>query len=299
MSNDANPPYRPIDQLLAGLHAADGSAEIDIAERRAAMKELGPLNPALPDVHYAQEVIAGVPCESVLAPAASAERMIIYVHGGGYIGGAAHYYRGITGEMSRAADATVLAIDYQLAPEHPFPAALDDVTAVYREVSAAPRQLAIAGDSAGGGLSLALMQTLASAGLRMPDAAWLMSPWGDMRPRDPDAPSRDDPLITPELVQKIADLYLDGHDASDPRCSPVMGDFSRLPPMLVQVGSRELLLEDSLLIDRRARAAGATVTLEVWPEMIHVWQVFQTILPEARNAIQRGGRWLDALWRPR
>jgi monoterpene epsilon-lactone hydrolase len=297
---DEGPGLRPIDIIRAGIAAGPDRRKLTLADRRQAMVELAQANPAPADVRFEQTSIAGVSCERSTAPNVVEGRLVLYFHGGGYIGGAPRAYRGLVGELSRRAKAAVLSIDYRLAPEHPFPAAVEDAMAVYGQlVSQYPgAQIAIAGDSAGGGLSLVALQEICRQKLLQPVGGVLMSPWCDLRRRPADAPSRDDPMITPEAIGSVAKAYLQGHDPVDPLASPMLGAFSGLPPLLIQVGSNEILLDDAIGVDQAARRSGVEVTLEVWPEMIHVWHIFQLALPDARAAVERAGRWLQQRWSP-
>jgi acetyl esterase/lipase len=214
---------------------------------------------------------------------------LLYLHGGGYFACSAFTHRSIT-----AAYATrglkVFAPDYRLAPEHPFPAAVDDALAVYRgllDSGIAPESFAIGGDSAGGGLALATLLAAKAAGLPMPACALLFSPWTDLAGTGASLQTnrQRDAMLVSDKLHDAAQFYLNGADARNPLVSPLYGDLAGLPPMLIQVGDTEILLDDSTRLADAARAAGLTVNLKIWKNMPHVWQVSQFFLPEARAAL--------------
>jgi acetyl esterase/lipase len=222
--------------------------------------------------------------------------VILYLHGGGYMLGSIHTHRELVSRLSRAAGARGLLIDYRLAPEHPFPAAVDDALAAYRFLLSGgiePRRIAIAGDSAGGGLTLATLLALRDAGDPLPAAGVGLSPWTDLEGLGASAQpgAVDDPLLTLAGLREMAGRYAPGA-LRNPLASPVHGSYRGLPPLLLQVGTREILLDDSTRVAERARAAGVDVTLEKWDGLIHVWQLFGSEIPEARQAVQAIGDFL-------
>ncbi len=236
----------------------------------------------------------GVPCEWIRVPESREERVVLYLHGGGYVLGSVATHRDLISRIARAAGARCLAIDYRLAPEHPFPAAPDDCLRAYRWLLAsgvAPTRLVIAGDSAGGGLALATLLALRDAGDPLPAAAVCLSPWADLEGTGDSARSGavDDPLIPVEGLIGMGQLYLAGANARDPRASPLYGDYRGLPPLLIQVGTREVLLDDARRVAERARAAGVNVHLECEEGLIHVWPLFGAGVPESREAVERIG----------
>ncbi|MGH7987918.1 MAG: alpha/beta hydrolase [Candidatus Binataceae bacterium] len=258
-------------------------------EMRAAMERTMAL-PAEQDIKSVAVDAGGVPAEWVSAPNAANDRVIVYVHGGGYVMGSVNTHRDLMGRLSRAAQARVLGLNYRLAPEHPCPAPVEDTKAAYRWLlnqAIKPSRIAIAGDSAGGGLVVAALVALRDAGQPLPAAGVCLSPWTDMENTGASMATRAkaDPIVQKEMVGAIAALYLAGQPARTPLASPLYADLKGLPPLLIQVGDCETLLDDSTRLAERAKAAGVEVKLEVWPEMIHVFQLFGAVMPEAREAI--------------
>jgi acetyl esterase/lipase len=268
-----------------------------VAEMRANFAEAMAALPVAPDVRCTPVDAGGVPAEWIVAPGAAEERVLMYVHGGGYVVCSVATHRDLMARLSRAAGARVLGVDYRLAPEHPFPAAVEDATAAYRWLLAngvSPRRMAIGGDSAGGGLTLATLVALRDAGAPLPAAAVCLSPWVDLEGigASMTAKAAEDPVVRKEMIQFMAQHYLAGRDPRTPLAAPLYADLRGLPPLCIQVGTAEVLLDDSLRIAERARAAGVPVTLDVWDDMIHVWQLFAAILPEGQQAIERLGAFI-------
>jgi monoterpene epsilon-lactone hydrolase len=237
----------------------------------------------------------GVPAEWVDAPGADTGRVVLYLHGGGYVMGSPVTHRKLAGDVSRASGARVLLLDYRLAPEHPVPAAIDDAVQAYRwllQQGVAPASIAVAGDSAGGGLTLATLVALRDVGEPMPAAAVCISPWVDLTGEAASITNRAqrDPMIGTGDLERFTAWYLGGADARE--SSPVYADLDGLPPLLIHVGDEEVLLDDSVLLAERATAAGVDATLEVWPEMFHVWHVFAGRVPESTEAVEKVGAFL-------
>jgi acetyl esterase/lipase len=278
-------------EMMTGVELMSGTVE----ERRAFMNSLGG---AVPEGTSVTPVTAGgVSAEWVLADGADADRVILYLHGGGYCMGSLNSHRTLVAALSAAAKARVLNLDYRLAPEHPFPAAVDDAVAGFRWLlgeGVPPGRTAIAGDSAGGGLTLATLLALRDDGGPVPAAAIGISPWADLEGTGESVRTRAavDIMIRPDALKEGADWYANGADLREPRLSPVYGDYSGLPPLLIHVGDAEVLLDDSVRVAERARAAGVDVTLEVWDEMPHVFHAFTGLLPEADEAIAEIGEFL-------
>lgn len=280
--------------LLAALGGPQPDADLAIEARRAGFERLaGTLLPLDDDVSVMPMVLGGVSCEGVRAGARDLGRTILYLHGGGYTVGSPRTHRDLLGRLGRAADAFMVAPDYRLAPEHPFPAALDDALIVYRallDLGVPPGRLLVAGDSAGGGLALALLVAAREAGLPLPAGALLISPWTDLTLSGPslDENAGLDPLVQRRGAAASVERYVGA--AGDPRqplVSPLYAELGGLPPLFIQVGLAEALRDDALRLADRARAAGLTVELDPWPEMIHIWPFFAKLIPEGREAIER------------
>lgn len=237
----------------------------------------------------------GVPAEYVTAPGADRDRAILYLHGGGYVIGSVATHRHMIGELSRAAMCRVLALDYRLAPEHRHPAAVEDAVTGFRwlvDQGINPGRSAIAGDSAGGGLTVATLVALRDSAGPLPAAAVPMSPWIDLQGLGASMESRkaQDPMVEKMGLTHMARLYVgDDGDLRAPLAAPLYANLSGLPPLLIHVGDWETLLDDATRLAERARAAGVDTTLDVWPEMIHIWHLFYQMLPEGRQAIERVG----------
>ena len=250
-------------------------------------------------LRFSPATAAGVPGLWSDSDGASSERTLLYLHGGAYVIGNANGYRSVWGALAKAARARGLAIDYRLAPEHPFPAAVDDAVAAYRwllEQGRRPGSIVIAGDSAGGGLTVAMLVKARSAGLPMPAAALAISPWVDLECVGQTIASKAeaDPALTKAGLVNMAAHYIGGGSARDPLVSPLYADLTGLPPLLIQVGSAEILLDDAIRLAGVAGAADVRTTLEVWPGMPHVWHAFGFMLDEGREATVRAGEFLKS-----
>ena len=238
----------------------------------------------------------GVKAQWIETPASRTDRQLLYLHGGAYRVGSPATYRHFTWRLATAARARLLAIDYRLAPEHPFPAALEDTFSAYRWLLAGAAQgLAIVGDSAGGGLALALLLKLRDAGLPLPAAAVALSPWTDLAltgaslTLNADA----DPMLNADDLPHFAADYLAGADSRNPYASPFYGDPFGLPPTLFHVGADEILRDDAVRMAEKMRQAKCRVELQIWPRMPHVWHLLAPLLPEARCAIAGIGDFLE------
>jgi len=236
----------------------------------------------------------GVKADRITSPAGQQDRHILFLHGGGFVAGSPALYRGVTWRIAAAAQACVLAIDYRLAPEHPFPAALEDAVTAYRWLltdGADPRRIAVIGDSVGGGLTFSLLVKLRDQGVFSPAAAVALSSWTDLALTGPSVRlnAAADPVLNVEDLKKLAACYLAGTDARNPHASPAYADPAGLPPTLIQVGSDEILRDDARHMAERLRTAGCEVELEIWPRMPHGWHLFAPLIPEAHQAIERIG----------
>jgi epsilon-lactone hydrolase len=282
-------------QFVRELVSAVDLGAMTVPERRAATASFASVPPAGTVVEPADA--DGVPAEWVVAPAAGPGRVLLYLHGGGYQLGSPATLRHMVGLLSDAAQARVLSIGYRLAPEHPFPAALEDAVTAYRWLVATgtdPAGIAIGGDSSGGGLSLGALVALRDAGDAMPAAAAVISPWTDLALTGDSLRTRAavEVMLKLEGLPETANLYLAGTDPRHPYASPLYADLRGLPPILIHVGDAEIILDDSTRFAARAREAGVDVTLEIWDEMPHVWHAFAGLLPEADRAIAGIGAWL-------
>ena len=243
---------------------------------------------------YSRLNAGGVTAEWVTAEGASDSRVVLYFHGGGYIIGSPRTHRAMMAHLSRDAASRVLALDYRLAPEHPFPAPVEDAVASYRWLLAEgfdPARITLGGDSAGGGLTVAALVQIRYLGLPMPAAGVCVSPWVDMEGLGESMETRAeaDPMVNKENLMVSAKTYLGGADPRAPLAAPLYADLRGLPPILIQVGDAEVLLDDSTRLAGLAREAGVEVQMDVWDDMIHVWHVFAPILPEGKQAIKQAG----------
>ncbi len=241
----------------------------------------------------------GVPAEWVAAPGADVRRVILHLHGGGYASGSPASVRDLAWRLSEAARCRVLVPDYRLAPEHPFPAAIEDAASTYRYLLSsgfAPASIAVTGDSAGGGLALGSLVKLRDDGAPMPAAACCFSPCTDLALTGRTlTTNRDaDPMVSAEALPQTAAWYLGSTPATNPYASPLYADVRGLPPTLLHVGSTEVLLDDSRRLAENMRSAKVEVELRIWPDMPHVFQGCAAFLPEARAALAEVGRFLDA-----
>jgi acetyl esterase/lipase len=239
----------------------------------------------------------GVCGEWVLAPGARDDRAVFYVHGGGFIIGSPAIYRHLVSRLSRAAGCAVFSVRYRLAPENPHPAALDDVLRAWRWLTSeriSPSRVVAAGDSAGGNLALAALLCLERSRQPRPAAVALMAPWTDLTVSGESVSTnrRADPYIPAELLRPVASAYLQGADPRQPESSPLFGDFSHFPPMIIHVGSTEVLLDDARRLERSARQSGVDVTLKSWQALPHVFQLFSPVVPEGRRSLEELGGFL-------
>lgn len=242
------------------------------------------------DVRIRSETIAGVDGDWLVPPGCDEAPLLYFLHGGAYVMGSSRTHRRMLACLAKAAAVRAYLPNYRLAPEHPFPHGIEDASNVYRELlmrGESPSRIAIGGDSAGGGLTMATLLTLRERDVPMPAGTVLLSPWLDLTASGESMHSRAgiDPLFRPQHMPGAADFYCDRHSRRDPRVSPVFADVSGLPPTLVQVGDHEILLSDATRIVERLTQAGVPATLDVWPEMWHVFQFFAGLMPEATRAI--------------
>lgn len=247
----------------------------------------------------APATINGVPGEWQLPQTGDGGRTILYLHGGGYVLGSPLSHRDMVGAMADAAHARAFIADYRLGPEHPFPAAVEDAVAAYQgllDSGLDPAKLCIAGDSAGGGLTVATLVALRDRKLPLPAAGICISPWADLTCSSNSMTSmaEADPMLKPDALRWMAELYLNGQDPKAPLASPVFADLQGLPPLLIQVGTEEALYDDAITLSRVAHEAGVDATLEVWEGMMHVWHLMAKLIPEGKQAIQAIGAFVVA-----
>lgn len=270
-----------------------------LSERRIRLDTLAAATPVPPDVRVEPVDAGGVPGEWTATPLADPSRVMLFLHGGAYVSGSIVSHRPLVAEAGRQAGVRTLALGYRLAPEHPHPAALQDALSGYRFLlgrGVAPERIALAGDSAGGGLTLATMVALREAGDPLPGCAWCISPWVDLRMTGDSMVDRAavDPMISKPYLEEVAALYAGERDPATPMISPLNADLHGLPPILVQVGTAETLLDDAVRLVRKAAVADVAITLEVYPDMIHVWPLFHSQLAAGRRALESAGRFLRA-----
>lgn len=280
--------------LIGILQARPDPENPTVEQMRERIGGLERFLPTPPDAKLRPVNADGVACEWVAAPGALPDRAILYLHGGGYAIGSIGTHRTLGYNLSQAARAQVLMVDYRLAPEHPFPAALDDAVTAWRwllKQGGKAGRSAIAGDSAGGGLAVATMLKLREFGEPLPACAFLSSPWTDLAGAGASVEKNAavDPTVKGRFLTWFSDLYMKGADPRTPYASPLYADLKGLPPMLIHVGSVEILLDDSTRLAERARAAGVEVECEVWPDMLHVWHLFAPMLSEGREAVAKAG----------
>ena len=268
------------------------------SERRQRINEVGSTWPVAADIQCEAVDCDGVAGEWSIAPDSDPSSVLLYFHGGGYCSGSIVGHRRLVTEAGRAAGCRTLAIDYRLAPEHPYPAAHDDALAAWRFLrrqGIAAKHIAVGGDSAGGNLTLGLIDRLRAAGEELPACAWLLSPWTDLTQSGRTLATKDtvDPLIHKAYLDELADAYAPPPiDRRDPRISPLFADLAGLPPVLIQVGSAETLLADATRLAEAAGAADVDVTLQVWPHMIHAWPLWNAGLEDGRRALASAGQFI-------
>jgi len=286
-----------LQSIIQQLTAAPPLELSALEAARSGFEQMAAMFPVPADVKCEPITAGTVKAEWVIAPGANTNRAILYLHGGGYVIGSIDTHRALAASLSRTAEARVLLIDYRLAPEHPHPAAVDDAVASYRwllKQGLSPQRVAIAGDSAGGGLTVATLVALRDSGEKLPACGACLSPWvdlegiGESMTRLADV----DPIVKKDGLLELAALYLGGKSARTPLAAPLYADLSGLPPLLIVVGTRETLLDDASRLAERARKAGVDVTYEAAQDMIHVWQLFASILDEGRESLESIGEYV-------
>ncbi|MFZ2628708.1 MAG: alpha/beta hydrolase [Rugosibacter sp.] len=280
-------------RVMKGKVGVSGS----VAQDRATLEKMSAMSARRKPGEKA--IVGGVPGEWQMPSVLTGNRVILYLHGGGYVIGSIATHRDMVGRIADASGARALLLDYRLAPEHPFPAAVDDAVAAYRgllDTGAKPENIVFAGDSAGGGLTVAALVALKQQGLPLPAAGICISPWVDLTFSGESMKTKEeaDPLLGKGPLKWMGDLYLAGQAPESPLASPLFADLTGLPPLLIQVGSEEVLLDDALRLNAAAKAAGINVSLEVWDGMMHVWHLMAAMIPEGKQAIQGIGKYIAA-----
>jgi monoterpene epsilon-lactone hydrolase len=273
-------------------------------QRRQRLDEVGAASPVADDVKLQSVDCGGVRGEWSIASGSDPSRVLLFFHGGGYCSGSIVSHRRMVTEAGRAAGMRTLAVGYRLAPEHPYPAAQQDALAAWRFLRGeglAAGRIAVGGDSAGGNLTITLINALRAAGEDLPACAWLVSPWTDLTMCGSTLATKDavDPLIHKGYLEELAEAYVPGTvDRKDPRISPLFADLHGFPPTLIQVGSAETLLADASRFAAAAGSADVDVTLEIWPHMIHAWPLWNAVLEDGRRALTRAGDFIRARQAP-
>jgi monoterpene epsilon-lactone hydrolase len=271
----------------------------DVNEQRQLLKEALSAQPLPADVTVTAAALGGVPAAEITVSGVEPRHVVLYFHGGVYVIGDAFLAADLASEVGRRTDAKVISVDYRLAPEHPYPAAVDDALAAYESLlhnGIASSDIAFAGESAGGGLAIATLVNAREHGLPLPAAAFVMSPYVDLTLAGTtmETKSEVDPLFSRELLQARVNDYTAGQDAALGLISPVFADLSGLPPLIIQAGSHEVLLDDAIRLARQAATADVEVTLDITPGVPHVFQAYHPILDEATAALDRTGQFLSA-----
>lgn len=292
-----------LDKLLQIFERQPPLGSLTLEEERRTLDEGGARFAVPADVALEPVDARGVKAEWLVAPGARADRAVLYLHGGGYVIGSIKSHRYLMQNVSRHSSARTLGIDYRLAPEHPFPAAIEDACTAYQWLLGegfAPGRIAIAGDSAGGGLTLATLLRLRDEGVALPAAGVLISPWADLTGQADAVRTRaaSDPMVKPDGLFSLARHYLRDTDPRNPLASPVFADLTGLPPLLIHVGGREILYDDSVTVAANAAKAKVPVALVDEPELFHVWHAFAPMLDEGQRAIEQIGGWLHARFQP-
>jgi acetyl esterase/lipase len=287
------------ENLEAILRQSAIPADSDISEQRRLLRELTSAQPLPADVTVTAATLGGVPTAEVTVDGIPPRHVVLYFHSGVYVLGDAASTAGLAAQVGRRIQAKVISVDYRLAPEHPYPAAVDDALAAYQALlqdGTAPSDIAFAGESAGGGLAVATMVNARDHGLPLPAAAFVMSPYADLTLAGAtmETKRKADPLLSQESLAARVPDYTAGHDPALGLISPVFADLSGLPPLIVQAGTHEVLLDDAVRLARQAATADVEVILDITAQVPHVFQTYYAILDEAAAALDRAGQLLSA-----
>jgi acetyl esterase/lipase len=287
------------DNLDAILRQSAFPAGLDVAEQRRQLRELLSAQPLAAEISVTAAALGGVPVAEITVDGIEPRHTVLYFHGGVYVLGDAAQAAGLASQIGRRTRATVISVDYRLAPEHPYPAAVDDALAAYQALldnGTAPQDIAFAGESAGAGLAIATLVNARDHGLPLPAAALAMSPYADLTLAGTtmDTKRDADPLLSRENLQARIPDYTAGHDPALGLISPIFADLSGLPPLIIQAGTHEVLLDDAIRLAAQAATADVQVTLDITPGVPHVFQAYYPILDEAATALDRAGQLLSA-----
>ena len=285
-----------LDAILRQSALPVGSA---VDEQRRLLRDLASAQPLPADLTVTAAALGGVPTAEITVVGVEPRHVVLYFHGGVYVIGDAFQAAGLAAQIGRRTHARVISVDYRLAPEHPYPAAVDDALAAYQALldnGTAPSDIAFAGESAGGGLAVATLVNARDHGLPLPAAAYLMSPYADLTLAGTTMQTKRDadPLLSPQALQARVPDYTSGHDPALGLISPVFAELSGLPPLIIQAGTHEVLLDDAIRLARQAATADVEVSLDITPGVPHVFQAYYPILDEAAAALDRAGQLLTA-----
>jgi acetyl esterase/lipase len=286
------------ESLDAILRQSAFPAGSDVSEQRRLLRELLSAQPLPAEVTVTRAALDGVPTAEITVDGIEPRHVVLYFHGGVYAMGDAFLAADLASQVGRRTRAKVISVDYRLAPEHPYPAAVDDALAAYQALlrgGTAPSDIAFAGESAGGGLAIATLVNARDHGLPRPAAALVMSPYADLTLAGAtmDTKRAADPLLSRENLQPRVTDYTAGHDAALGLISPIFADLSGLPPLIIQAGTHEVLLDDAVRLAQRAATADVEVTLDITPGVPHVFQAYYPLLDEAAAALDRAGQFLS------
>jgi epsilon-lactone hydrolase len=287
------------ENLEAVLRQSAFPVDIDISEQRRLLRKLTSAQPLPADVTVTAAALGGVPTAEITIDGIEPRHVVLYFHGGVYVLGDASSAADLASQVGRRTQAKIISVDYRLAPEHPYPAAVDDALAAYEALlqnGTAPSDIVFAGESAGGGLAIATLVNARDHGLPLPAAAFVMSPYADLTLGGTTMRTKRevDPLLSPEnLLPRVTD-YTAGQDAASGLISPIFADLSGLPPLIIQVGTHEVLLDDALRLAQQAATADVEVMLDITSRVPHVFQAYYPILDEATAALDRAGQLLSA-----
>lgn len=281
-----------LSQIIDLLRAQSSTENLTLEDMRKGFEEIGQSFPTPTDAVIESVNIDGVKGESIAVfQNNNCGAKILYLHGGGYVSGSLNTHRTLAYNLAKASGFKVLLLDYRLAPEHPFPAAVEDAKTAYQWLLSnndIDEKIGIAGDSAGGGLAIATCIALREAKSEMPASVVCISPWADLDNKGKSFQTKVDvdPMCSPEMIELCRDLYLkEFSDRFNPIASPLYGDLTNLPPLLIQVGTEEILLDDSIRLAEKANQSGIETELKIWKNMIHIWHLFAPALSEGREAI--------------